>query len=216
MPEPISRAPSPLAAESTEPLHRRTVFIVDDDASVRDALSLLLSLHGLPTAVFASAEAFLGVLQPGWRGCVVADIRMPGMSGLAMQQVLQRQGSALPVIIITAHGDIAAAREAFKSAAVDFFEKPFDEDQLLQAIQRALSGLADAEPRPAAPGVRPGALSARERQVQELVVAGADNATIGTQLGISPRTVEVHKSRLMAKLGVRNLAELIRLATRAR
>jgi two-component system response regulator FixJ len=204
------------APAGAEAQHRRTVFIVDDDASVRDALALLLSLHGHPTAVFASAEAFLGVLQPAWRGCVVADIRMPGMSGLALQQALLRQGSALPVIIITAHGDIAAAREAFKAAAVDFFEKPFDEDLLLQAIQRALTGLDSAEPRPGAPAVRPGVLSARERQVHELVVAGADNATIGAQLGISPRTVEVHKSRLMAKLGVRNLAELIRLATRAR
>jgi len=213
MSEPMPRAATPAAAE---PQHRRTVFIVDDDAAVRDSLSLLLSLHGHPTAVFASAEAFLGVLQPGWRGCVVADIRMPGMSGLAMQQALARQGSVLPVIIITAHGDIAAAREAFKAAAVDFFEKPFDEDLLLQAIHRALTGLDSAEPRPGTAATRPGALSARERQVQDLVVAGADNAAIGAQLGISPRTVEVHKSRLMAKLGVRNLAELIRLATRAR
>lgn len=213
MHEPTLRAAPPAAGG---PQHHRTVFIVDDDASVRDSLSLLLSLHGHPTAVFASAEAFLGVLQPAWRGCVVADIRMPGMSGLAMQQALQRQGSALPVIIITAHGDIAAAREAFKAAAVDFFEKPFDEDLLLQAIQRALTGLDSAEPRPGTSATRPGALSARERQVQDLVVAGADNAAIGAQLGISPRTVEVHKSRLMAKLGVRNLAELIRLATRAR
>jgi two-component system response regulator FixJ len=213
MPEAIDRTPPPTAAEAP---HRRTVFIVDDDASVRDSLSLLLSLHGHSTAVFASAEAFLGVLQPHWRGCVVADIRMPGMSGLAMQQALLRQGCLLPVIIITAHGDIAAAREAFKAAAVDFFEKPFDEDLLLQAIHRALTGLDRAEPRNGAAATRPGALSARERQVQELVVAGADNATIGAQLGISPRTVEVHKSRVMAKLGVRNLAELIRLTTRAR
>ena len=199
------------------PLHRRTVFIVDDDASVRDSLALLLSLHGHATAVFGSAEAFLGVLQPGWRGCVVADIRMPGMSGLAMQQALARQGCALPVIIITAHGDIAAAREAFKAAAVDFFEKPFDEELLLQAIQRALDGLdPGGDARTAAAPVRSAALSARERQVQELVVAGVDNAGIGARLGISPRTVEVHKARLMAKLGVRNLAELIKWATRVR
>ena len=213
MPESVSRAAVPAAAE---PQHRRTVFIVDDDASVRDSLSLLLSLHGHPTAVFASAEAFLGVVQPTWRGCVVADIRMPGMSGLAMQQALARQGVALPVIIITAHGDIAAAREAFKASAIDFFEKPFDDELLLRAITAALNGLDSADPRPGAATPRPAALSARERQVQELVVAGVDNASIGAQLGISPRTVEVHKSRLMAKLGVRNLAELIRLTTRAR
>ena len=192
--------------------HRRTVFIVDDDASVRDALSLLLSLRGYATAVFNSAEAFLGVLSPQWRGCVIADIRMPGMNGLAMQQALAEQAIPLPVIIITAHGDVAAAREAFKAAAVDFFEKPFDDDLLVQAIERALAGVDE----PAEVPLRSTTLSARERQVHDLVVAGLDNRDVGARLGISPRTVEVHKSRVMSKLGVRNLAELIRRATRLR
>ncbi len=195
------------------PVHQRTVFIVDDDASVRDSLSLLLSLRGYATAVFSSAEAFLGVLSPRWQGCVVADIRMPGMSGLAMQQAMVERGVQLPVIIITAHGDIAAARQAFKAAAVDFFEKPFDDELLVQAIDAALSGLATTA---AATPLRGSALSPRERQVHELIVAGLDNRGIAERLGISPRTVEVHKARLMSKLGARNLAELIRLATQAR
>jgi two-component system, LuxR family, response regulator FixJ len=194
--------------------HRRTVFIVDDDASVRDALSLLLSLRGYPTAVFACAEDFLKALSPSWQGCVVADIRMPGMSGLDMQVALESRASKLPVVIITGHGDVAAARQAFKAGAVDFLEKPFDDQLLVQAIDRALSEL---------PSQRVGhelhgplshgsTLSVREREVLVLVVDGLDNKGIGERLGISPRTVEVHKSRVMSKLGARNLAELIRMA----
>ena len=124
-------------------IHRQTVFIVDDDASVRDALALLLSLQGHPTAVFASAEDFLGALQPGWGGVVVADIRMRGMSGLEMQEALAGHPSKLPVIMITAHADIAAARQAFKFHAVDFLEKPFDHDQLLASVERAMQSLRD-------------------------------------------------------------------------
>ena len=195
------------------PMHQRTVFIVDDDASVRDSLSLLLSLRGYATAVFSSAEAFLGVLSPRWQGCVVADIRMPGISGLAMQQLMAERGVQLPVIIITAHGDIAAARQAFKAAAVDFLEKPFDDDLLLQAIDAALAGLAST---PATTPLRGNVLSPRERQVYELIVAGLDNRSIAERLSISPRTVEVHKARLMSKLGARNLAELIRMSTQGR
>lgn len=192
------------------PLHRQTVFIVDDDASVRDALALLLSLRGHPTAMFACAEDFLGSLAPEWRGVVIADIRMPGMSGLQMQEALAQHPSRLPVIIVTGHGDLAAARHAFRWNAVDFIEKPFDHAQLLQAIDRAMAGLPEDA---AAIGTRPVAsvLSAREREVLALVVEGVDNRGIGERLGISPRTVEVHKSRIMTKVGARNLAELIRI-----
>jgi two-component system response regulator FixJ len=195
----------------TTEVHRQTVFIVDDDASIRDALALLFSLHGHPTALFACAEDFLRALEPGWRGVVIADIRMGGMSGLEMQEALAEHPSRLPVIMITAHADIAAARQAFKHHAVDFLEKPFDHDQLLASVERALRGLAqDAD----AIGTRPvaSALSTREREVMALVIDGMDNRSIGTKLGISPRTVEVHKSRLMTKLGARNLAELVRIA----
>lgn len=192
-------------------LHRRTVFVVEDDASVRDALSLLLSLRGYPTALFACAEDFLGALEPGWRGVVVADIRMPGMSGLELQEALACHPARLPVIIITAHGDLAAARHAFRLNAVDFIEKPFDHAKLLDAIARAMAGLP---PEISAIGTRPAVtmLSQREREVMALVVEGSDNRRIGERLGISPRTVEVHRSRLMTKLGARNLVELLRIA----
>ena len=200
--------------------HHDTVFIVDDDASVRDALSLLLSLRGFVTATFACAEDFLAALQPGWRGCVVADIRMPGLSGLELQQRLRDCGPTLPVIVITAHGDVAAARQAFLADAVDFIEKPFDGAQLLAAIETALAGLrAVAQARASSPTDpsarlttdRASVLSAREREVMALMVKGLHNRRIAEQLGISPRTVEVHKARVMDKLGVRSLVDLVRL-----
>ncbi len=194
-----------------DPVHRQTVFIVDDDAAVRDALALLLSLRGYATAVFARAEDFLGALAPDWHGVVLADIRMPGMSGLEMQAQLAERAARLPVIVITGHGDIAAARQAFKADAVDFLEKPFDDAALLQAIgkgmQRAAGGRTPQGTRP-----RVSTLSGREREVLALVVDGMDNHAVAQQLGISARTVEVHKSRVMAKLGARNLAELMRIA----
>lgn len=192
-------------------MHRRTVFIVDDDASVRDALSLLLSLRGYPTAVFGRAEDLLRVLESHWRGVVVADIRMPGLSGLDLQRALAEHPSRLPVIIITGHGDIDAARQAFKLSAVDFLEKPFDDELLVAAIERALAHLGD-EPRPPAGGT----LSQREREVMALVVDGLDNRSVGERLGISPRTVEVHKARLMAKLGARSFVDLVRLVQKRR
>src|SRR5687767_6912217 len=122
-------------------MHRDTVFIVDDDASVRDALSLLLSLRGYAAATFSSAEDFLAAVRPEWRGCIVLDIRMPGMSGLELQRLMAEGGPTLPVIVITAHGDVAAARQAFLADAVDFIEKPFDGEQLLRAIDTALAGI---------------------------------------------------------------------------
>jgi two-component system, LuxR family, response regulator FixJ len=195
----------------TDHAHRQTVFIVDDDPAIRDALSLLFSLHGHPTAVFACAEDLLRAIQPDWRGVVVADVRMPGLSGLEMQEALASHRSRLPMIMITAHADIGTAREAFRLSAVDFLEKPFDHDQLLASVETAMRGLPEA---PAGIGTRPVAttLSAREREVMALVVEGLDNRSIGSRLGISPRTVEVHKSRVMVKLGARNLAELVRIA----
>lgn len=193
-------------------MHGDTVFIVDDDASVRDALSLLLSLRGHVTASFASAEDFLGALQPGWSGCVVADIRMPGMSGLELQQMLQQRRAGLPVIVMTAHGDIAAARQAFLAQAVDFIEKPFEADQILAAVTKALSGLRAR--RDAAQAQRSlSQLSGREQEVMALMVQGLHNRTIADTLAISPRTVEVHKARVLEKMGVRNVVELIRLVS---
>ncbi len=189
-----------------------TVYIVDDDASVRDSLSLLLSLRGHATATFASAEDFLSAWQPDWRGCLVLDIRMSGMSGLELQAQLVARGVALPVIVITAHGSVAAARQAFLAQAVDFLEKPFDGELLLRAVELALEGLPAAEPAP-----RPKAgLTAREAEVLELLVQGLHNRRIAEALGISPRTVEVHKARVLDKHGVGSVVELVRRIERAR
>jgi len=189
-----------------------TVYIVDDDASVRDSLSLLLSLRGHATATFACAEDFLSALQPGWTGCLVVDIRMPGMSGLELQAQLVARGVSLPVIVITAHGSVAAARQAFLAQAVDFLEKPFDGELLLRAVEQALDGLpADA------PADRPkAALTAREGEVLELLVQGLHNRRIAEVLGISPRTVEVHKARVLDKHGVGSVVELVRRIERVR
>ena len=192
-----------------------TVFIVDDDCAVRDSLSLLLSLRGYRTATFGSAEDFLGALRPDWRGCLVADLRMPGMSGLDLQRELQRRGVRLPVVIVTAHGDVASARAAFKADAVDFLEKPFDEEGPVAAVEAALrrGGERESAERRGENAARLLAqLTAREAQVMALLVEGLHNVEVAARLHISPRTVEVHKARVMAKLGVRNIAELIRIA----
>jgi FixJ family two-component response regulator len=191
------------------------VYVIDDDAAIRDSLALLLGLRGYRAALFASAEDFLAAFQPGWRGCVLTDLRLPGMSGLELQRELQARGVAIPVVIITGHGDIAAARAAFKADAVDFLEKPFDDDGPIVAIEAAFEREA-ARVAGEAASVHRGSvwasLTERERTVASLVIEGLHNREIGERLGISPRTVEVHKSRLMEKVGARNLAELIRLA----
>ena len=192
-----------------------TVYIVDDDPAVRDSLSLLLSLRGFRTATFASAEDFLAAWQPAWAGCLFADIRMPGMSGLELQQALAQRGARLPVVIVTAHGDVDSARAAFRSDAVDFLEKPFDEEgpaaAAAAAFGRERARLADARvAREREQGLA--ALSAREREVLDLLVLGLHNKEAAARLAISPRTVEVHKARIMDKLGARNLADLIRIA----
>jgi RNA polymerase sigma factor (sigma-70 family) len=191
-----------------------TVFIVDDDHAVRDSLAMLLELKGFHTRTYASAEELLERVRPEWPGCLVLDLRMTGMSGLELQPELLRRGFTLPIIIVTAHGDIQSARAAFKGGAVDFIEKPVDDEALVAAIRAALD--LDARDRQAstsraAIAERLGRLTAREREVLELVVAGQHNREIAVQLAISVRTVEVYKARLMEKLQVRRLAELVRL-----
>ncbi len=188
-----------------------TVYVVDDDAAVRDSLALMLGLAGYRTALFAHAEAFLAAWRAEWAGCVVADLRLPGKSGLELQAELRARGAMLPFIIITAHGDVPSARSAFQADAVDFLEKPFDHAQLRAAIEAAFSR-EDARLARAGDAARLAALTAREREVLELAAKGLHAKEIGTALGISPRTVEVHKTRIMEKLGARNLAELVRFA----
>lgn len=199
-------------------MHPDTVFIVDDDASVRDALSLLLSLRGHVSATFASAEDFLAAARTDWQGCAVIDIRMPGMSGLELQGQMRARGLLLPVIVITAHGDVAAARQAFLADAVDFIEKPFDGEQLLASVEAALAtaktlrGLAEnRKPERPPTGLDDMLrLSPREREVMDLLVAGLHNRSIADELGISHRTVEVHKARVLEKAGVRSVVDLVR------
>ena len=190
-----------------------TVYIVDDDAAVRDALGLLLSLHGYRTAFFADAEAFLQAWSPALRGCMLLDIRMQGMDGLTLQKTLRDMGCRLPVLVITGHGDVDSAREAFRSQAVDFLEKPLQEAQLVAAIEEAfLRQMSDsrANPAHAAYAKRHASLTPREDEVMQLVVAGRHNREIAHDLGISVRTVEVHKARMMEKLQAATIADLVR------
>jgi RNA polymerase sigma factor (sigma-70 family) len=191
-----------------------TVFVVDDDASVRDSLALMLSLSGYKSALFADAEAFLAAWQREWAGCVLADLRLPGKSGIELQAELRAKGSRLPFVIITAHGDVATARAAFQAEAVDFLEKPFDHAQVRAAIENAFSReqlrLARWHE-----NERLANLTAREREVLEHAAQGLHAKEIAARLGISPRTVEVHKTRIMEKLGVRNVAELVRFVLAA-
>lgn len=192
-----------------------TVFIVDDDVAVRDSLCLLLGLQGWRTACFDSADTFLRVFCPDWRGCLLLDIRMPGLDGLALQQKLLDLGCKLSVVIITGHGDVAAARTAFRQQAVDFLEKPLDDEKLLSALTEGMSRAArqgEGTVSVASAAVLSlERLTDRERQVMEKVVSGAHNREIAHELGISVRTVEVHKARLMDKLGTRTVADLVRL-----
>ena len=191
------------------------VFVVDDDFAVRDSLALLLGLRGFATRCYANGEAFLAAVDTRARGCVLLDYRMPDIDGLAVQSALAARGVALPIVFLTAHGDVATARAALKAGAFDFVEKPIDDAVLIATIEAAFArdtqGRAREERRSAFEA-RLARLTARERDVLELVVLGRHNREIAAQLGISPRTVEVHKARIMDKLQVDRLPELIRLA----
>lgn len=191
-----------------------TIFIVDDDASVRDSLALLLGLKGYAIRSFASAEDFLSACQPDWYGCLLLDIRMTGINGLELQQRLLAQKITLPIIFLTGHGDVATARTALKAGASDFLEKPLDDRMLSLAIADALERSASHRDEAAtSQGImaRMARLTAREREVMEKVVEGQPNREIARQLGISPRTVEVYKARMMEKMQAHSLPELIRL-----
>lgn len=192
-----------------------TVYIVDDDPSVRDALGLLLAVRGYNTAVFACGEDFLGAWQQDWTGCLLVDIRMPGVDGLTLQKRLAERQCHLPVIIITGHGDLSLARQAFKASASDFLEKPLDYVKLIDAIDEAFhqeeSALKELH-RDELLGQLLKSLTPREREVMQMVVIGRHNREIAPALGISVRTVEVHKARLMAKLEVNSVADLVRIS----
>lgn len=195
-----------------------TVFIVDDDPDVRDSLGLLLGLRGYRTALFACAENFLAAWRPGFAGCIIADLKMPGMSGLELQKELASKEISLPLVMLTAHGDVNSARQALREKAIDFLQKPFREEELTAAIDTAfrqdLERLKSDQVRST---VESGlaALTQREREVMFQLATGASNIAIAQSLSISPRTVEVHKARVMEKLEVSNLVELTRIADRA-
>ncbi len=196
-----------------------TVFIIEDDPSVRDALGLLLGLQGFSVALFADAESFLAARRPEWYGCLLIDIRMPGMDGLTLQKRLLENGCWLPAIIMTGHGDVESARQAFRAQAVDFLEKPIDHDKLLRAINEAFSRQSASQEhrhRQHEAARLLANLTPREKEVMEQVVAGRHNREIARALDISPRTVEVHKARLLAKLGVSSIADLVRLSLQNR
>src|SRR5579872_3208745 len=191
------------------------VHLVDDDEQVRRALAFLLGTAGLAVRLHESAQHFLEKLDDIQPGCIVSDVRMPGMDGLGLQRTLKEKGVDMPMIIMTGHGDVALAVAAMKAGAVDFIEKPFDDEVLLGAVRLALSrhetaGRSSGEI--AQIRARADGLSARERQVMEGLLAGHPNKTIAYDLAISPRTVEVHRANVMAKMAAKSLSELVRMA----
>lgn len=195
-------------------MNQATVFIVDDDEAYRDSLVELVSSVGLRNECFASALDFLAAFDAQRAGCLVLDVRMARMSGLELQARLKAMGAALPIVFISGHGDIEMAVKAIKDGAVDFVQKPYREQQLLDAINAALrrDGEQRSTPPPAAPAVAQLALlSAREREVMALALQGLPSKQIARQLNLSHRTVEHHRSRLLEKLGVASMAELMRL-----
>lgn len=194
------------------------IYIVDDDEAVRDSLALLLNFRAWRCRTFASGEECLQAWSPDWRGCLLLDLRMGGMDGLALHDALLMRGSRLPVVFLTGHGDVAHARRALKAGAVDFLEKPYAEDALITAIQEAVARdmRHSAEHAHAREIVaRMARLTERERQVMDMAVAGKPNREIAALLEISPRTVEVFKSRMMEKMQARSLPDLVRMCLEA-
>ena len=188
------------------------VHIVDDDDAVRQSLAFLLSSAGLPVRLYESASAFLAGLSAPQSGCLITDIRMSGMSGIELLKALRERSFSMPAIVITGHGDVPLAVEAMKAGAVDFIEKPFEEETILNAVKRALEQGSDENGDGNVVAAKLSTLSERERQVLEGLVAGQPNKAIARGLGISPRTVEVYRANLMAKMQAKSLSELIRMA----
>lgn len=190
------------------------VFLVDDDADVRDAVSMLLSTADHKVEVFSTAQELLDRIKPEDAGCMVLDVRLPGMDGLELQRALYRQGIRMPVIFITGHGDIPMAVRAVNAGALDFLEKPFDDDKLLERVEEALAN--DREQREIAERratieERLATLTPREREVMEEILKGKLNKVIAADLDLSTRTVEVHRARILEKLHVRNVSAMVRL-----
>ena len=191
-----------------------TVFVVDDDPAMRESLSFLMGSVGIRVKTFEDAQTFLDQHDSGDRGCLVLDVRMPGMSGLELQEHLIQQGISLPVVMVTGYGDVPMAVRALKSGALDFIEKPFTDQELLDRVNEALhvdERLRRLEEKRSLFDSRVSRLTERESQVMRLVVDGKSNKLIAHELGLSPKTVEVHRSRVMDKMEAGSLAQLLRL-----
>ena len=194
-------------------IEEQHVFIVDDDAEIRDSLKLLLESAGLQSHLYGSAREFLADGMPK-SGCVVADVRMPDMSGLELQEEIVRRDAQLPVIIITAHADVPLAVRAMKAGAIDFIEKPFDDGQLIGSIRHAFEVGTRTRSRSAEAKLardRLSLLTSRERNVLDILVKGRSNKVAAYELGISPRTVEIHRAHIMDKLHASSLSDLVRI-----
>jgi two-component system response regulator TtrR len=192
-----------------------TVFVVDDDAAMRESLRFLVESVGLDVETFERAEDFLARYDPELPGCLILDVRMPEVSGLELQERLAEYGSGLPIIMVTGYGDVPMAVRAMRNGAVDFIEKPFSDQHLIDRVQEAIA--RDRLRRTERKGResvarRVSTLSAREREVLDLVVTGKANKVIAHELGLSPKTIEVHRARLMKKLNVSSVAELVQLS----
>ncbi|MCW0235756.1 MAG: response regulator [Ferrovibrio sp.] len=198
-------------------MNSQSVYFVDDDASIRDALKSFLDLSGVPTQVFSSGDEFLAKLQPHYNGCVLLDLKMPGLNGLQVHQELVNRDSLLPVIIMTAHGDVSTVRNALKAGAYDFLEKPVENSILLDVVRSALDFAASRRRRfleQSDMESKVARLTGREREVMRHLALGRQFRDIASILGISPRTVEVYKARMMEKLGTRSLADVIHIASK--
>lgn len=195
-----------------------TVYIIDDDPDIRQSLMLWLGMRGYRTAGFGDGQEFLAALRPDARGCAIVDVRLKDTDGLQLHTKMRERGIKLPVLFVTGHGDVATARAALKAGAFDFVEKPFDNERLAELVASAVSDdrarWEDAN-QTARLQQRLDRLTQRERQVMEHVVAGLHNREIAQELGISPRTVEVYKARMMDKLDVQRVADLVKLAVRS-
>jgi two-component system, LuxR family, response regulator FixJ len=198
--------------------HRGKVYVIDDDEAVRDSLEFMLGTADFQVTLFESAHNFLDTLSSIEFGCVVSDVRMPGIDGIELLKRLKARGSVLPVVIMTGHGDVTLAVEAMKLGAVDFLEKPFEDDHLIGMIDVALKQ-AESNARSEAItldiAARIASLSPRERQVMDGLIAGLSNKLIAREYDISPRTIEVYRANVMTKMQAGSLSELVRLAMRA-
>ena len=194
------------------------IYVIDDDAAMRDSLNFLLDSAGFGVTLFDDAQAFLDALPGLTFGCVLSDVRMPGIDGIELLKRMKAQQSPFPILIMTGHGDVPLAVEAMKLGAVDFLEKPFEDDRLTVMIE---SAIRQAEPTARSEAVaqdivaRVASLSPRERQVMEGLIAGLSNKLIAREYDISPRTIEVYRANVMTKMQANSLSELVRLAMRA-